>query len=863
MFQNANSHSLKANLLQLFLYVGIFVSLSYLLLLLALLLTPKKEKEIFVQNPESGLGLGQCHWIGGSMGQYSGLKWGYSGSTMFDFSNGAGDTWAAVEPQKGVFDFGQIHGEVNYVKYRGQKIILTLHAFMLLDKLHNIPKWALDEGVEAVVTSSCGNLTHYRNTPTYKWYDPTNTNTIKNSVKPLWNNPQFVDQSEATLLTSSGAVTTDLNQVESVRFITKNAVVWDPKFRELFANALRAMKREFQADIDDGTIAAINMMSGGNDGECTFKIACYPWDTGCTPDVINPQCPIIQSMAKFVQKQYYPNMTVEQVTQDVIAKRSDCNPNNVIPGNKVQLCTQTDQSKCPTERASACFVFDDYFIQAVKEMISTYVEIFAPTPLVWQYGNGLTGTGRVSGILQDWMNSNYQYNIWFKFAGWGSRDRSFWSKGFNNFGNAGAHGYEPDVPSNFSKNFYKSYAQTWCNNYLSKECKVDINCLIDECKTSPLDTEAVGRRAAAIAVKRGIVDDRSSLLCMQEAFFKDPITDTDNDGLKENQYYFNPSDNDPNCSTSEINVRDYGVGFCPGFLNSIMEANIPKYPNSTFAPSPTTTVRPTSTSIPTNPPTTRPTVVPTATATVIPTATATPGSGGINFSCTGVDPVHASICSNDATGLTVNTPKTLVSVCTADRKCEYVCNNGYVFNNGSCNLTSSPSPSSNYSCIGTVPIHSQACSGYQTGLTMNMNLRLIDNCSGNVLCAYVCSNGYHRVNQQCVANTSPTPTPTVTPTATPTPNSNNQNQTSYACYDRCQYDSQCNNSLLCRSVDGTNRCINLECPKDTDCSCNPTNPKDPGLPKSGYMPLPFRILIVLTALGFLGTITFMLKRKRG
>jgi len=297
-------------------------------------------------------------------------------------------------------------------------------------------------------------------------------------------------------------------------------------------------------------------------------------------------------------------------------------------------------------------------------------------------------------------------------------------------------------------------------------------------------------------------------------------------------------------------------------INNQQPTNSP-IPTSTAEtrPSPTTTVRPTSTSIPTNPPTARPTVVPTATATVIPTAT--PGSGGINFSCTGVDPVHASICSNDATGLTVNTPKTLVSVCTADRKCEYVCNNGYVFNNGSCNLTSSPSPGSNYSCIGTVPTHSQACSGYQTGLTMNMNLRLIDNCSGNVLCAYVCSNGYHRVNQQCVANTSPTPTPTVTPTATPTPNSNNQNQTNYACYDRCQYDSQCNNSLLCRSVDGTNRCINLECPKDTDCSCNPTNPKDPGLPKSGYMPLPFRILIILTALGFLGTITFMLKRKRG
>jgi len=862
MFQNANSHSLKANLLQLLLYVGIFVSLSYLLLLLALLLTPKKEKEIFVQNPESGLGLGQCHWIGGPFDSNPGIEWGYASSTYFDFSNGEGDSWAAVEPQQGVFRFDQIRRTVDYVRSKNKQIILQIQTSANANKEHNVPKWAIDQGVEMYVSAACGDTNFYRNKSVNKWYDNTSTHTLKNSVKPVWDNPQFVDKSDATLLTANGAVTTDLSLVDRVQFVNKIPAVWDPKYRELYRNTLRAMKQEFQQDIDDGIVVAVNMMSGGQDGECVLGYKCAVWDTGCIPDVVNPQCPLIQSMAKFVQKQHYPSLTIDQVARDIVAKKSNCDPSNVIPGNKVQLCTQTDQSKCPTaERGSACYVFDDYFIQAVKEIIKMYVEIFAPTPLVWQQGNGISGTGRVSSVLQTWMNDNYQYNFWFKFNGWGSRDRQMWSRGFNNYSNIGAHGYEPDHPNNFTKDYYKANAQTWCDNYLSKECRGDINCLPVECSTNPLNTEAVGRRAAAIAVQRGIVDDKSSLLCMQDDFFLDSAIDTDSDGLKENKYYFNPTDQDPNCSSSEVNVRDFGVGFCPGFLNSIMKANAMKYPNSTFAPSPTTTVRPTSTSIPTNPPTARPTVVPTATATVIPTAT--PGSGGINFSCTGVDPVHASICSNDATGLTVNTPKTLVSVCTADRKCEYVCNNGYVFNNGSCNLTSSPSPGSNYSCIGTVPTHSQACSGYQTGLTMNMNLRLIDNCSGNVLCAYVCSNGYHRVNQQCVANTSPTPTPTVTPTATPTPNSNNQNQTNYACYDRCQYDSQCNNSLLCRSVDGTNRCINLECPKDTDCSCNPTNPKDPGLPKSGYMPLPFRILIILTALGFLGTITFMLKRKRG
>jgi len=290
-------------------------------------------------------------------------------------------------------------------------------------------------------------------------------------------------------------------------------------------------------------------------------------------------------------------------------------------------------------------------------------------------------------------------------------------------------------------------------------------------------------------------------------------------------------------------------------------------PAPTATASPTTTPRPTSTAHPTNTPapTSSPTNVPNPTATATPTAT--PGTGGITFSCTGNSFSNATLCSHDGDNLTINTPKALVFSCTADRKCEYVCNNGYVFSNGSCNLTSSPSPGSNYSCVGTVPAHSQACPGYHDGLTMDMSILLLDSCSGNVTCVYTCNSGYHRVNQQCVANTNPTSTaiptstPTITPTPTPTPN--NQSQTTYACYDRCQYDSQCNNSLLCRSVDGTNRCINIECPKESDCSCSPTTPKEPGLPQAGYMPASLRIILLLSVLGLVGTAAFMFKRKRG
>lgn len=56
-----------------------------------------------------------------------------------------------------------------------------------------------------------------------------------------------------------------------------------------------------------------------------------------------------------------------------------------------------------------------------------------------------------------------------------------------------------------------------------------------------------------------------------------------------------------------------------------------------------------------------------------------------SFSCTGNTPdSHAVMCQGDNTGLTADTPKTLVQDCTDGTKCEFVCMSGYHYDNGTC-----------------------------------------------------------------------------------------------------------------------------------------------------------------------------------
>jgi len=61
-----------------------------------------------------------------------------------------------------------------------------------------------------------------------------------------------------------------------------------------------------------------------------------------------------------------------------------------------------------------------------------------------------------------------------------------------------------------------------------------------------------------------------------------------------------------------------------------------------------------------------------------------------------------------------------------------------------------------------------------------------------------------------------TPTPTPTNTLTPTPTDEQYRD----CYDTCDYDENCDLEYFCEEVNGTKRCVNLDCPEESDCSCD-------------------------------------------
>jgi hypothetical protein len=66
------------------------------------------------------------------------------------------------------------------------------------------------------------------------------------------------------------------------------------------------------------------------------------------------------------------------------------------------------------------------------------------------------------------------------------------------------------------------------------------------------------------------------------------------------------------------------------------------------------------------------------------------------YSCTGAVPSNADLCSDDNTGLSANTPITMVDSCVPNSiKCEYTCDVGYELSGGVCVVSASPSASIN------------------------------------------------------------------------------------------------------------------------------------------------------------------------
>jgi len=137
-------------------------------------------------------------------------------------------------------------------------------------------------------------------------------------------------------------------------------------------------------------------------------------------------------------------------------------------------------------------------------------------------------------------------------------------------------------------------------------------------------------------------------------------------------------------------------------------------------------------------------------------------------------------------------------------------------------------------------------------------------CDGGLICDEV--DGVDRcINYECpeesdclCEDVSPSPSPSVSPSPTPSPPP--------TCYDECETNADCVGDLICDDVNGVNRCVNYECPEESDCLCEDVSPslspgasptargKQPELPEAGVSTpavLGISVGILLVILGLL------------
>ncbi|MFA6518255.1 MAG: hypothetical protein WCV93_01225 [Candidatus Shapirobacteria bacterium] len=429
--------------------------------------------------PVLGLGLGQAHSITDPFLSRPEVKFGYSSSTLSDLSGG--DSWAAVERYQGQYNWSQMDQIVSQARDRNKNIWLQIQTSDDLSGFQNVPSWAINQGVQMLQVRCSGKNVTF--------------------PKPANMSSDIINPQDIVEITQ--------NNVKAIHSIP---AIWDPTYRSLLSNALMAMKNHFATDFASGTIEAVNIMSGGTYGEGNIGPKCAVTDTSCfLKDVLNPNCSIFESLSSVTKK-----------PKNELAQQSYCNSGYnpaTGEGEKVVPCFQN----CPTQHKQFCYVADDYFIQAMKDQITRYVKIFSPTPVVYQYGNGPSDSGRVSQEIMTWAHQTYGSRVWFKFNGFGPQQSYFYEPKFANYPNT-RHGYEPGGSWFFSKDYWASKGG-----------------------------DQVAKTAIEKAVNSALVGDKSAYLTLQEEFYKDG-----------QYYYFNPDDTTPDCRNSQIK------NWCAGFLNNLM-----------------------------------------------------------------------------------------------------------------------------------------------------------------------------------------------------------------------------------------------------------------------------------------------------
>jgi len=161
-------------------------------------------------------------------------------------------------------------------------------------------------------------------------------------------------------------------------------IQWDPIYLDLHEKLLKAFAEKYEKPEYYDVLEAVVMQSGGNWGEMALP-AKNGAETGEKADALDPN-----------------NLFVKEMARVFLGSEERSNEIARMEGNQ--------------------WVFDNYYITAVKNIIDIYARSLSHYPFAIQLGFGLTGQRRVSTEPVEYGLSKYGSHMWIRYAWWGSFD---------------------------------------------------------------------------------------------------------------------------------------------------------------------------------------------------------------------------------------------------------------------------------------------------------------------------------------------------------------------------------------------------------------------------------------------------------
>lgn len=112
--------------------------------------------------------------------------------------------------------------------------------------------------------------------------------------------------------------------------------------------------------------------------------------------------------------------------------------------------------------------------------------------------------------------------------------------------------------------------------------------------------------------------------------------------------------------------------------------------------------------------------------------------------CLGGVPRNAELCGDDDIFVSETVLRAVVPICTAERKCEYLCQAGYTLTGNQCLRKLLPAGK----CFGPYPQNAELCDDDNIGLTVNTRRTIVSACD-EAKCEYTCKPGYVQSGNAC------------------------------------------------------------------------------------------------------------------